>query len=510
MGKRPSYGRWRLWETRRVANRQLEQAPPANETPRRRRQQTRVMVPSLNGLMRSARLGRVAVPCLALNVVLVAGALPASAAPVIGLPAHRARAGSHHAAPVHRGPRALASIIGGVEAANGTFPYLAYILDKYGEGRCTGTVISTNVILTAGHCGEDTETGVINEPSGYAVVTGNVEWTSGSRQVSGVSKVVIYPGYSRSYLVGDAALLVLSTPTTAPPIGLGTWPSDSTDLEAGSPAVIAGWGKTYFAQEEPTERLRWAETVLQRPSYCEANAPIFFPGEELCVINPPEYETGACQGDSGGPLISLNPSGSGVIEIGVTSHIYGECSTTRPTVLTRADLIASWAQSWIEAVKPPPPSPPAPPPSPPPAPVPAPAPVTPAPAPVAPWVPPNTPGLYVTPHSKVGRRITARVSGDGAHLVGIGIKTTISCQHGYTYEVASPWLSYSDNVLISNHVATATLETEADQYMRVGHIGVYLSFNSGGSVEGRVRVRIRSKNRHVGVCSGSLSFKAKV
>ena len=110
----------------------------------------------------------------------------------------------------------------------------------------------------------------------------------------------------------------------------------------------------------------------------------------------------------------------------------------------------------------------------------------------------------------MGRRITVRVSGDGQHLVGIGIKTTIQCHHGYTYEIAGPWLSYSDNVLISNHVAAATLETEADQYMRAGHVGIYLSFNSAGAIEGRLRVRIRSKNRHVGVCSGSLSFKAKI
>ncbi len=345
--------------------------------------------------MTSARVGRGVLPSLVLSLVFLAGALPASAAPAVRLTAHRARSRSDRLTqPRHVGARARASIIGGTEAENGTFPWLAYIIDEHGEGfaQCTGTVIATNVILTAGHCAEDAETGVINEPSGYGVVTGNVEWTSSARQVSGVSKVIIYPGYLRGYGVGDAALLVLATPTTAPAIRLGTWPSDATDLEAGRPAVIAGWGKTFYAEEALLERLRWAETVLQTSSYCEANAPTFFPSDELCVINPPEYETGACEGDSGGPLISLNPSGSGVIEIGVTSHGYGECLTTRPTVLTRADLIASWAHSWIEAVKPPPP--PAPPPTPPPAPTLVPAPVAkPIPAPVAPWVPPNTPGL---------------------------------------------------------------------------------------------------------------------
>jgi secreted trypsin-like serine protease len=359
---------------------------------------------SQTDLMRSAarRSGSVLL-CIALIGTLAAGSPPASlAAPAIRLQTHRTRASSDRRAPVRSGPRAHASIIGGAEATNSTFPWLAFAIYKSAEGvgLCTGTVISANVILTAGHCGEDPETGVVDEPSGYAVITGNVEWSSASREVSGVSKVVIYPGYSRSYAVGDAALLVLSTPTTTPAIDLASWPSDSTDLEAGRPAVLAGWGNTYFAQEEPTERLRWTETVLQKPTYCEANAPTFFPGEELCVINPPEYETGACQGDSGGPLISLNPSGSGAIEIGVISHGYGECSTERPTVLTRVDSIASWAHNWIEAVKPSPP-PATPPPSA--TPTQPPAPLTRAPTPVAPWVPPNTPGQYVTPRSKVGR-----------------------------------------------------------------------------------------------------------
>jgi hypothetical protein len=461
-------------------------------------------------MRRAARRRRSVLLCIALVGALAAGAPPASSgAPAIRLQAHRAIANADRPAPVHRAPRALASIIGGTEAVNGTFPWLVFVIYKSSAGVdvCTGTVISPNVFLTAGHCGEDAETGIVNEPSGYAVVTGNVEWSSASREVSGVSKVVIYPGYLRSYGVGDAALLVLSTPTTAPAIGLASWPSDSTDLEAGRGAVLAGWGKTYFAQEEPTERLRWAETVLQRPSYCDANAPAFFPGDELCVINPREYETGACQGDSGGPLISLNPSGSEVIEIGVISHGYGECSTERPTVLTRADLIASWARNWIEAVKPSPPAA-APPPRPPPAP--PPAPVTRAPTAVAPWMPPNAPGLYITPHSRVGRRVMARVSGDGAHVVGIGVRTTLSCQHGYTYEVDESALSYRDTALIANHVATLTVETNANRYMRSGRIGLYLFFNSAGSLEGRAHVRIRAKNRHVGLCSGSVSFKAKI
>ena len=29
---------------------------------------------------------------------------------------------------------------------------------------------------------------------------------------------------------------------------------------------------------------------------------------------------------------------------------------------------------------------------------------------------------------------------------------TVQCQHGYTYEIWSSWLSYPDNLPITNHV----------------------------------------------------------
>jgi hypothetical protein len=466
------------------------------------------------------RLVRVALSYAALSLLLLAGALPAVASTGSGRTGsvrsraghrHQERPGAHHGR-LYQGSLAKAAIIGGVEPDPGTFPFLAYIVDKRGEevSFCTGTVLSVNVILTAGHCAEDTETGLINEPSGYAIVTGNVEWTSSARQVTGVSKVIVYPEYSRSQATADAALLVLSAPITAPSISLATWPSDSPALEAGKLALLAGWGKTYYEQETLTERLRWAETVMQKPSYCETHAPTFYPSQELCVIYPPNYETGACLGDSGGPLISLNPAGSGVIQTGVIGHIYGECLTARPTVVTRADLIASWAHEWIEAVKP---APPPPPPPPPPAPTPTPTPA-PAPAPVVqaapPWVPANTPGLYLTPRSRQGRRVAVHVSGDGQNVVGLGVKTSVPCQHGYIYELETSWLSYSDYAPIASHVVATTLETERSGYMRAGSVGLYLLFSSTGTLEGRLHIHIRSKNRHAGLCSGTLSFKAKV
>ena len=89
-------------------------------------------------------------------------------------------------------PSARASVVGGQAAEPGTFPWMAFIVDFKGNEEaiaCSGTVLAPNLVLTAAHCAVDLETGAANEASGYRVVTGNVDWASSERQVSGVSQV---------------------------------------------------------------------------------------------------------------------------------------------------------------------------------------------------------------------------------------------------------------------------------------------------------------------------------
>jgi elastase-1 len=257
------------------------------------------------------------------------------------------------------GPFAHASIIGGVSAQEGTFPSLAYVVDVQGKNvyQCTGTVVAPNLILTAGHCAENMKTGVVNAPSGYRVVTGAVDPISPTASVSAVIGVIVYPGLARNVDDGDAALLVLSNPIAVPSIALAT-KSYARQLRAGQPAVMAGWGITSFEQRLPTERLQSAATVVQRRNWCRANARPFYPKNELCTISPPSYATGACAGDSGGPLLAQEGTAGQLIQIGIAVHVYGRCSTRRPSVFVSTGTISSWVRTWIAAYTLPPVSPP--------------------------------------------------------------------------------------------------------------------------------------------------------
>jgi secreted trypsin-like serine protease len=272
---------------------------------------------------------------------------------------HRSAGRAH----VYPAARAHASIIGGVIAQAGMFPSLAYIVDFQGQAayQCTGTVIAPSLILTAGHCAENMQTGAAFSPSGFRVVIGSVYPLLPGESVSTVLGVILYPGLARKVDDGDAALLVLSAPTTAPPVALAT-PRFIKRASAGAPATIVGWGKTASGQTSLTEQLQSAATVVQGHKWCRRNAPPFYVHSEICTISPPSYATGVCEGDSGGPLLATGPSGE-VFEVGVADHVYGECSTHKPSVFASVGFLSSWIQTWIAAYKrlptPPAPAPPA-------------------------------------------------------------------------------------------------------------------------------------------------------
>jgi len=260
-----------------------------------------------------------------------------------------AGAARNRAPSVLRHTRAHIAVIGGQSAEPGTFPWMAYVLDVRGNevGQCSGTVVAPNLVLTAGHCAEDMKTGVVNEASGYRVVTGNVDWAAPAteRQLSGVTRVIACPCFDRNTAVGDVALLQLSTPTTAPPVTLASSP------HGGTSALLAGWGKTYSKQDSPVERLQWARTVVQGPEWCEREASLFSPASNVCTIDPSAHQTGVCNGDSGGPLLMPEPSApGGMVQIGVASHGFIECATTSPSVFTRVDAVSAWVRGWAQVL----------------------------------------------------------------------------------------------------------------------------------------------------------------
>lgn len=251
---------------------------------------------------------------------------------------------------------ATASIVGGTTASGEEWPWAAFILaaDRKGEGfSCTGTVVSPSLVLTAGHCAEDIVTGRKTPRSEYVVVTGSSDVRdSTTRQLSKVSQVIVNPGFNRFKVHGDAALLRLTTPTTAPAVALAA-PTDVALLAADTPIWIAGWGLSGPLKSlKRTPVLRRAATYVQQRLYCRNHVRAYYPffnySSQLCTITPPSFAIGTCHGDSGGPALAFREDGTPV-QIGITSLGAADCDTSLPDIFTRVDRVYPWIAEQIAA-----------------------------------------------------------------------------------------------------------------------------------------------------------------
>jgi secreted trypsin-like serine protease len=209
-------------------------------------------------------------------------------------------------------------------------------------------VIAPDAVLTAAHCLVNPTTHVGYPPSDFEVGTGTVNiHDAKALHLSHVSGLAVYP--SRNYF-GDAAVLILATPTTAPSLPLAT-AADLRDLQPGVGALTAGWGETHNGEANGSGgQLYWGVLVIQSPRYCQAQVKAdalvgFDAGEEICAVDP-KFKTTDCYGDSGGPLI-VEPTRSTVLDVGIDSMGGPGCKPSEASYFTSVDFVDQWIRSVL-------------------------------------------------------------------------------------------------------------------------------------------------------------------
>ncbi len=246
-----------------------------------------------------------------------------------------------------KGGRAHASVIGGSQAPPGSFPYMALVRFEHGSQSypCSGTLVSSDVVLTAAHCVMDLSSGTLRGPAGFSVLTREGGRSRG--RVSRVSRVAIDPALlwlvpSETPVRADAALLRLSAPVSAPPVRLAR-----EVPAAGTPVLMVGWGRTAPGGELP-KAPHSGKALLGDPAYCSSQFDGFDSSALLCAVDP-AHRYSTCDGDSGGPLLAAARGGGRPVEVGITSFGEAGCSTEAPQFYTRADYIAPWVSRKIAA-----------------------------------------------------------------------------------------------------------------------------------------------------------------
>ena len=184
--------------------------------------------------------------------------------------------------------------------------------DGPGAVVCSGTLVSSHLVLTAGHCAEPYARGRIEVWTGASLESPDLDRR-------GVSSISVHPEYTETSSAFDAALLLLDSPLDAP-----LWPVPPTPMDAtwiGRTVRVFGFGET-------------GETAGLTPGERRSGTAVITAVDEFTFTLAPDPAL-TCRGDSGGPVLA---DIDGVPHlVGVTSAGDKEC--TEQSVAARVDTL---------------------------------------------------------------------------------------------------------------------------------------------------------------------------
>lgn len=203
------------------------------------------------------------------------------------------------------------AIAGGTIATPGQFPYQVSLRNTDFGHICGGTIVSSNLVITAGACTDPRSPSIDLVVAGSLKRTENVLW----QQTSTVNRTVVHPDYDGSTLDNDLSLLFLNEPfdfndnissVALPAVGVETFPES---------VILPGWGNIQYG-EPMFEDLLYVELRTYSDGDCEDIVGQYVRPEILCV-GWDEGGRGGCQGDAGSPLVT---QGDDIYVSSVNSH----------------------------------------------------------------------------------------------------------------------------------------------------------------------------------------------
>jgi secreted trypsin-like serine protease len=231
------------------------------------------------------------------------------------------------------------AVVGGNDASPGEYPSVAEI--TFGPFLCTGTLVTPDWVLSAGHCGSVTGAAVASPaswpPQLINVRIGGVTQSDGEQR--SVSQVVVHPDYllTSGY---DISLLKLGQSSTMAPTHVAG-AAERSIWTAGTLETIVGWGVTEEDGDLP-DNLQEARVPITTDQYCAGAYSDFDPRTMVCA-GFPQGGVDTCQGDSGGPM--FGKTSAGVLRVvGTTSFGEGCARPGRPGVYARVadDTLRPW------------------------------------------------------------------------------------------------------------------------------------------------------------------------
>ncbi|XP_074602707.1 trypsin-1-like [Brevipalpus obovatus] len=231
-----------------------------------------------------------------------------------------------------------AEIVGGGTARVGDYPWQISLLYK-GKQHCGGTIISSNWVLTAGHCL------ALRGPKEVRV--GGQFWYNGNSYK--VIEEVIHPGYEGNTMKNDIALARVAGPIKFTPgnsAGQGAvWPAclPKPGTEPSGQVLATGWGAVQ-ENGQKSDKLKVVSLSILSPMSCRRYM-YYVPELQICA----GFDRGGrdtCQGDSGGPLIKVESDKASVV--GIVSNGNGCARPGFPGIYTKVRIYIPWIFSVVK------------------------------------------------------------------------------------------------------------------------------------------------------------------
>jgi secreted trypsin-like serine protease len=226
-------------------------------------------------------------------------------------------------------------IVGGQLSLSGAWPAMVALVQETPEGLvqfCGGTLIRTDLVLTAAHCTED----FVGSPTQLQVLLGRIDLLSSGGELVAASAIVQHPNWNSATFQGDLSIVRLSQRSSRVPAPFVT-PAVEPNWVTDPDGTIVGWGRTDPLGTTTDSRLRELDVTVLTDDQCVQQVLTYQVGVDLCVGAP---TFGACFGDSGGPFMTS--------AVGGVQHLAGVISRgpqvcgSGPGILTRVAAYADW------------------------------------------------------------------------------------------------------------------------------------------------------------------------
>jgi len=225
-------------------------------------------------------------------------------------------------------------IVGGTQVGQaGKYPFFASW-----AGSCGGSLIHSDIVLTAAHCNSIFSNSVI--VNAYRL---NSASTNGAVERR-VVKRLRHPDYNSGTLSNDFMLLKLNSPVTSiTPIPYNTSPSVPSQ---GDELKVVGLGTTRAGGSQ-ARTLR--EVVVE--TYSDQQCDRMYSGSivkrTMFCAGVDQGGKDSCQGDSGGPIFTFDTQGNAISQMGVVSWGEGCALSGYPGVYAEISAVEQWIEQQI-------------------------------------------------------------------------------------------------------------------------------------------------------------------